>query len=58
MGKRCQGLEQEIAALKCKLKALMQNLPKHSVKASQLMRIEELEERIAEKEAELASFKE
>ena len=51
-----QQLQQEIAALQQELDELTASLPKHSIKASQLMRIEELEDQIAEKQAELAQL--
>lgn len=46
-------LEREIAELRRELDELERSLPKHSVKPSQMMRIEELEELIAQKEAEI-----
>lgn len=50
-------LEAEIAALRRELEELMRSLPRHSLKPTQLLRIEELEEAIAEKEAALARLK-
>jgi septal ring factor EnvC (AmiA/AmiB activator) len=47
-------LERELAELRRELKELEASLPKHSVKSTQLIRIEELEDAIAEKEAALA----
>jgi ElaB/YqjD/DUF883 family membrane-anchored ribosome-binding protein len=46
-------LEQEIAALQRELDELVRSLPQHSVKASQMLRIEALEDAIAEKRAEV-----
>ncbi len=48
-----QQLQQEITALQRELEELTASLPKHSIKASQLMRIEELEDQIAEKQSAL-----
>lgn len=49
-----QQLKQEIVTLQRELDELTASLPKHSIKASQLIRIEELEDQIAEKQAALA----
>lgn len=51
--KRAQ-LERDLIALRRELEELEANLPKHSIKSSQLMRIEDLEDAIAEKEAALS----
>lgn len=52
---RC--LEEEIARLRHELEELTRSLPRHSIKPTQMLRIEELEEAIAEKEAALARLK-
>jgi replicative DNA helicase len=52
--KKHQQLQQEITSLQRELDELNTSLPKHSIKASQLIRIEELEDQIAEKKAMLA----
>jgi chromosome segregation ATPase len=49
-------LEREIAELRRELDELERSLPKHSVKPSQMMRIEELEALIAQKEAEMGQL--
>ncbi|HEC24270.1 MAG TPA: histidine kinase [Chloroflexi bacterium] len=54
--KQKQQLEQEIAALRRELDELLASLPKHSVKPTQMMRIEELEDLIAQKQATLRSL--
>lgn len=46
-------LAEELDALRRELDELKRSLPKHSLTASQWMRIEELEEAIAAKQAEL-----
>jgi hypothetical protein len=53
-GNRREQLERELAELRRELKELEASLPKHSVKSSQMMRIEDLEDAIAEKEAALS----
>ena len=50
-------LEEEITLLRRELEELTRSLPRHSVKPTQMLRIEELEEAIAEKEAALARLK-
>ncbi len=50
-------LEEEITLLCRELEELTRSLPRHSVKPTQMLRIEELEEAIAEKEAALARLK-
>ncbi len=50
-------LEAEIAALRRELEELTRSLPRHSLKPLHLLRIEELEQAIAEKEAALARLK-
>ncbi len=47
-------LEREIAVLEAELEELRRSLPRHSVTAAHLIRIEDLEEAIAEKRAALA----
>jgi hypothetical protein len=47
-------LQGELAELRRELEELEASLPKHSVKSSQMMRIEDLEDAIAEKESALA----
>ncbi len=47
-------LQGELAELRRELEELEASLPKHSVKSSQMMRIEDLEDAIAEKEAALS----
>ena len=51
---RREQLERELAELKRELQELEASLPKHSVKPAQMMRIEDLEDAIAEKEAALS----
>jgi chromosome segregation ATPase len=51
---RREQIEQELAELRRELEELEASLPKHSIKSSQLMRIEDLEDAIAEKEAALS----
>ena len=47
-------LEQELAELRRELEELVASLPRHSVKPAQLLRIEDVEDAIAEKEAALS----
>jgi hypothetical protein len=53
---RRQKIERELAELRHELEELEASLPKHSVKPSQLVRIEDLEDAIAEKEAALSAM--
>ncbi len=48
-------LREELARLRQELEERRQSLPAHSVRPHQLLRIEELEDRIAELEAVLGS---
>lgn len=57
MNATVQAIEQELERLRRELDELQKSLPRHSVKASQLMRIEELEEAIREKENQLAALR-
>lgn len=50
-------LEEEIATLQRELEELTASLPRHSIRALHMMRIEELEDQIAEKQAVLAQLK-
>jgi hypothetical protein len=53
---RRKRLKGELAELRRELRELEASLPRHSVKPSQLIRIEELEDAIAEKEAALSGL--
>jgi hypothetical protein len=55
--KEAQELEREIAELEEKLKDRELALPAHSIRPSQLLLIEELEEAIKEKKRRLAALK-
>jgi septal ring factor EnvC (AmiA/AmiB activator) len=53
---RQKQLERELAELRRELKELEASLPRHSVKPAQLLRIEDLEDAIAAKEAALSGL--
>ncbi len=48
-----EALEKELAELQREFKEVEGSLPRHSVKASQLIRLEELEDQIEEIQAQL-----
>jgi hypothetical protein len=54
MERKAEDLNQNLNALRAELDELVRSLPQHSVKPSQMMRIEDLEDAIAEVEAALA----
>lgn len=49
-------IEQELAELRRELEELTRSLPRHSIKAAQVLRIEELEDAIDELEQRLRSL--
>ncbi len=54
MEREAEDLIQNLNELRAELDELVRSLPQHSVKPSQMMRIEDLEDTIAEVEAALA----
>lgn len=57
MNNQIEVLEKQITALERELHEVEASLPKHSVQASHMIRIEALEEEIEEKKAQLVRLK-
>ncbi len=56
MKRQIEDLRQELVVLRQQLEELERNLPRHSVPPTQLIRIEELQDAISEREKALAQI--